>query len=64
MSVILHLDTGDKVRLDRNLTSITVVGRLNEQRGHGRLVAFQNDDTPSQRVYVDVDRVVKVTVDR
>lgn len=55
MSVILHLDTGDKVRLDRNLRPDQVMTELAKLRGRGHLAEFPNDATPSDRVWVDVD---------
>jgi hypothetical protein len=63
MTVIVTLDTGDSHRLDRNLRTDQVASMINEARGEGKLVPFQNDATPSRTIYIDPDHVISVKND-
>lgn len=63
MTVIVTLDTGDSYRLDRNLRTDQVAATINEARGGGKLVEFQNDATPSRAIYIDPDHVVSIKND-
>ena len=63
MTVIVTLDTGEKRRLDRNLRTDDVAGRINTGRGRDTLLAFENDATPSRTIWIDPDHVVSVEND-
>ena len=63
MTVIVALDTGEAYRLDRNLRTDQVATAINDARGKGKLVEFQNDATPSRAIYIDPDHVTSVKND-
>lgn len=49
--------------LDRNLATHEVAKRINDARGTGSLIEFQNNATPSRAVFIDPDHVVAITHD-
>lgn len=49
--------------LDRSLAIYKVAGVIDEARGGGKLVEFQNNATPSRSIFVDPDHVVAITHD-
>lgn len=63
MTVVLRLEDGSSLSLDRRLTTIEVAQRINETRDDGKLIEFQNNETPSRLVYVDPKAVVMVSND-
>lgn len=63
MTVIVTLDTGESYMLDRSLRTDQVAAKLNEARGAGQLVEFQDNATPSRAFYIDPDHVVAVKND-
>ena len=63
MPVIVTLDTGDSYTLDRSLWTDGVAATINEARGGGKLVPFQNNATPSRTIYIDPDHVVAIKGD-
>lgn len=63
MTVIVVLDTGDKYALDRGLWAEKVADEINNKRGTGKLIPFQNNSTPSRTIYIDPDHVVTVKSD-
>jgi hypothetical protein len=60
MPVIVRLSSGETYRLDRGLMTHNVVTEINNKRGTGKLVEFQNDATPSRAVYFDPDLVSSI----
>lgn len=64
MTVVVTLSTGEKFHLDRNLSRSTVFHEINEYRGTGRLIEFDDDRTPrGQKVCFDPDLVSSVVDD-
>jgi hypothetical protein len=63
MTVVVTLDNGDSHLLDRNLRTDQVAATINEARGGGKLVPFQNNATPSRTIYIDPDHVVTIKND-
>lgn len=63
MPVIVTLDTGDSHVLDRRLGTDAVASKINEARGSGKLVPFENNATPSSIFYIDPDHVVSIRSD-
>lgn len=63
MTVVVSLDTGQRIRLDRNLTTATVAAKVNDGRSGIGLIAFQNDETPIRSVYIDPAHVVSINDD-
>lgn len=63
MPVILEMSTGDKHMLDRQYDIERVVKALDEKRGTTMFVEFQNDATPSRRIYVDPNHVIAIKHD-
>ena len=60
MTVILTLDTGEHRYLDRRYGTDAVAGTINEARGKGKLIPFDNNSTPSRTIWIDPDHVVTV----
>lgn len=63
MTVIVTLDTGDSYMLDRDLRTEQVAITINDARGVGKLVPFQDNGTPRRVVYIDPDHVVSIKND-
>ena len=63
MTVVIKLDSGDSYLLDRNLRTDQVAAAINDARGSGKLVEFQNNATPSRAIYIDPDHVVAIQND-
>lgn len=63
MTVIIKLDTGESCHLDRNLSTLSVAQEINDGRGKGKLISFQNNSTPSRIIYIDPDHVVAIEND-
>ena len=60
MTVVITLSTGEKKLLDRNLTTDQVVEAVNGGRGQGKLIPFQDNQTPSRTLYIDPDHVIGI----
>lgn len=63
MTVILKMDTGDSYSLDRNLRSSEVQETINDARGKGKLIPFDDNRTPRRIIYIDPDHVISVRDD-
>jgi hypothetical protein len=63
VTVIITLDTGDSYMLDRRLYTEQVAATINDGRGAGKLIPFQNNATPSRTIYIDPDHVVSIKND-
>lgn len=63
MTVVIKLSTGDSQLLDRNLRTDKVVEVVNEARGKGKLIQFQDNQTPSRAIWIDPDHVIRVSND-
>jgi hypothetical protein len=61
--VIIKLDTGETYMLDRGLYVSKVAETINEARGKGQLIPFQNNDTPSREIFIDPDHVTSIKHD-
>jgi hypothetical protein len=57
------LDTGESYMLDRSLWTDNVAATVNEKRGTGKLIPFQNNATPSRTIFIDPDHVIVVKDD-
>lgn len=63
MVVVVTLDTGESYMLDRSLYTDKVAEAINNARGCGELIGFQNNETPSRVFYIDPDHVVAIRND-
>lgn len=63
MPVILTMRGGEYVRLDRKYSERNVAQAVNDARGRGKLIPFDNDATPSRVVHVDPDSVTLIRHD-
>jgi hypothetical protein len=63
MPVIIEMDTGQRVKLDRNLMLHNVVKDVNDKRGCGKLIEFPDNNTPSRRIWIDPDHVIAMWED-
>jgi len=63
MTVVLTMKDGSQVLLDRQLRTDQVFNSVNEARGKGKLIPFQNNASPSRTIYLDPDEVMKIDND-
>lgn len=63
MTVVIKFSTGESQLLDRSLRTDQVVETVNEARGKGKLISFQNNETPSRTIWVDPDHVIRILND-
>lgn len=63
MTVVVTLDTGESYMLDRNYYTEQVATMVNDKRGCGVLIPFDNTATPSRKIYIDPDHVTAIKND-